>query len=470
MEKNPVPNSGRADFTAFSQIYSLSAVDHFRSFFMLLACLWLGIPTTLSAQTENSHFQPCDAFPYVFNNGTNVVPCGPAANATPSVGIVEFGHTGGPGVNGSCGALGDGGSPEDVLWVTFIIQEGGSYEWQTVPGSDDFYWELYYTPDIPNENDPTGGCGNLVFYECGQEFTGWKVQPTPDPTRRWRFFMAFYLRNGDQEGDGVIKIRKSCGLGCTESDIAVSVAADKECTDSGAPVQLTASASGGMGSGSYKYIWTAEPEANAGLPDANTPVMNAVVTATPNPAVPPAVIYTYSVTAYDESGDRCPATAEVEVQVGECFDCNVVAGTITNTGNGPLSICQRKELVDVNGDAVDFSVNNQTAPNYALLLVDMNGKILDEIIGTSGSFNFSTFTPKLTPGMYFVYGLAFDPAKPGSPASVDAYLATQTNISGIQKDIADELICAALVDGGASNKITITKVDCGTSPETSGNP
>ncbi|MDO8969384.1 MAG: hypothetical protein Q7U74_01780, partial [Saprospiraceae bacterium] len=394
---------------------------------VLLVALW-AIPILLEAQPYNS---PCDALLYEFNNGTNIVPCGPAANATPQVDIHGNGPSGVP-VNGSCGLPGNGGSPTDALWVSFVIQEGGSYEWQTVPGADDFYWELYASldpVDTPAEESDQSGCGSLQFLECGAEFTGWKVQSTPDASLRWRFYMVFFLRNGDQQGDGVIKIRKSCGEGCLTSTIDVVASAADACINLGDNTQLNAIPSGG-GGGPYTYTWTPSATLN-----------NAAIQ---NPIATPLVTTTYTVKVV--GADRCPATDEVTVEVG-C--CDADAGTVTNNGTGPFTVCKNHDIVQGNTEIIFDASGENTLLAYAFILADANGNIV--AYNTTGNFG-----PIANTGTYTVYGLSFDEAQNGQ--TVTAYLGTVTTIAQIEASV----LCLDLVSGAPGNNIIkVVEPECG---------
>lgn len=385
----------------------------------------------LSGLTAQAN-EPCNAILYDFGGGSNIVPCGPSANTTSQVAINGMGATTYP-LNGSCGLPGNGGSPTDALWVTFVIQEGGSFEWQTVPGADDFYWEIYCSSndvDMPSEETTQSGCGSLVFKECGQEFTGWKVTTTPDATKRWRFYLVFYLRNGDQVGNGVLKIRKSCGEGCASSDIAVTASSDV-CINNGGNTVLDATPSGG-GGGPYTYSWT--PTTGLNNPAIKMPIASPVTTTT----------YTVQVVG----SDGCPATDEVTVTVGGC--CDAEAGTITNNGTGPFTICTDQDLV-VGGTEIIFDASGENgALAYAFILADAAGNIIAS--NTNGNFG-----PIANVGTYTVYGLSFDETENGQ--TVNAFLGTVSTIA----DIESSPLCLDLVSGAAGNNvITVKEPNCGT--------
>ncbi len=401
----------------------------------------LGLSGTLFSQgclnPDDLHNSPCTSCLYDFGGGAgNIVPCGPSANTTSSVPINhENGNTVAP--LEVCGGLLD--SPnDDVLWVSFLINTGGSFEWQTVAGADKFYWEMYYSstqpPDDGSSNDPnTTDCNNLVFYKCGTQFTGWEVEATPDPTKQWRYYIAYYFQSTDKdkEGDGVVKIRKSCGLACADNDIAV-VASDDVCILGSPGTVLTATASGG--GGSYSYSWLPID----GLDDPNS----ATPTATPGTTT------TYTVTVVGVDG--CPAADEVAVNVGGC--CDADAGTISLFGQ--LTSC------DSSLDSYSFIASpgaNAPSPGYALILVDMEGNIqlFDDSPDNTNEYNF--LFSSLDKGMYFVYALSYD-------GDISTYLTAKIGnpVSGIQTEI-DGGLCADLIYGGNNNKITVLR--CGTFPQ-----
>lgn len=378
---------------------------------------------------------PCTAELYDFGGGAgNVVPCGPSANTTPFVDI----QTGDPydpmsdfNVNGSCGLPGDGGSPAVVYWVSFVIQEGGSFEWQTVPGSDKYYWELWASTDqvdMPGEESTQSGCGSLTYIDCGEEFTGWRVQSTPGAGNKWRFYLVYFLRDGDMEGKGVVKIRKSCGEACQGSDIAVT-ASDDVCILSGQSTQLSASASGG-GGGPYTYLWTP----STGL---NNPNIS-------NPVASPTMTTTYTVQA--SGADNCPAYDEVTVEVGSC--CEAEAGTVDGSPAGPYQTCSGNDLI-VGGNQVVFSASGENAGiAYAFLLVNASTGAL-VAYNLNGNFSASDFGAV---GNYTVYGLSFDEGLNGQ--MVEIYLGGVTNIS----EITGSMLCLYLVAGPS---IEVVEPNCG---------
>ena len=376
--------------------------------------------------------EPCTAIIYDFggSNG-NIVPCGPSANTTPQVAINGMGATSFSLQGAPCGALGTGGSPTDALWVTFVIQEGGSFEWQTVPGSDDFYWQLYYSidpVDTPLEETTTSGCGSLAFADCGQEFTGWKVSSTPDPGKRWRFYLVFYLRNGDMAGNGVIKIRKSCGLACEGQEPAVDIQVDCDNTS----YTLTATP------GFDNYIWS----------DAT----NGVLAVTGNVLTGATQGETYTVVAYNDLG--CPGSASVTMPTGGC--CEADAGSINGLTQNEL-LCQGSSTLD----AVLFSTSANPQPagySYAFFLVDSDGNIESPpgaLAGTSTNFSYSS----LPAGMYQIYGLSYRNSQPAG--SAQAYVNGFSTLGALETDIEGG-ICAELVLHDF--KVTVQGANCGTFP------
>ena len=396
-----------------------------------------------------ANHEPCTAIPYDFGMGQgNIVPCGPSANTTSSgVNIEDSGGTTTFPLNGSCGLPGDGGSPMDVQWVTFVIQEGGSFEWQTVPGSDDFIWEMWVSNnpvDVPGEEDPGGNvpgvCDDLSYVDCDTEFTGWRVESTPDPTKKWRFYIAYYLRNGDQSGDGVVKIRKSCGEACVGSDISVT-ASDDVCIESGANTMLDANASGG-GDAPYTYFWT--PTSSLNNPQIKSPLAS------------PTTTTTYTVVA--AGADGCPASDQVTVTVGNC--CIAESGTLSNNGAGawPQTLCVGKnDLNTVTFTATGFQSN--VAYGYALFLVDADGNISNAVAGASGSFTFSG----LSAGTYTVYGISYKGSTsdiPTNNAEAQTYVNGFATLAALLADIPPT--CAEVVSGGSGNQVTILGVNCGT--------
>ncbi|MFT5765278.1 MAG: hypothetical protein ACI8X3_002715, partial [Saprospiraceae bacterium] len=336
---------------------------------------------------------PCDATLYDFGGGQgNVVPCGPSANTTPKVPITPNLVNSGPNVDCSGAMPGDGGSPTDVLWVTFIIKEGGSFEWQTVPGPDDFYWKMFVsTTPNPDQGSTAGACNNLIELDCGIEFTGWRVESTPHPGFTWRFYIAFYLRGGDQAGSGVVKIRKSCGLSCESSTATATVTPDDVCINSGELVSLSATTDNPPAS---SYFWTETP-------DNNTLSSNTTQSPTASNIT---VTTTYSVAVV--GADGCPAVDSVVVTVGGC--CVAEVGTIS--GPGPFEVCGSNDLTG------DFIVMGNAGAGYdfAFLLVDENGNIVASNL--DGNFDFSG----LPAGTYTVYGLSYSQAN--SPNNVTSYL------------------------------------------------
>jgi hypothetical protein len=387
----------------------------------------------------------CNALLYDFGGGQgNVVPCGPSANTTPQVSINGNGPNVDPeSVNCSGAMPGDGGSPTDVLWVTFIIQEGGSFEWQTVPGKDDFYWVLFVSgTQNPSNISTTGACTNLIQLDCGTEFTGWKVESTPDPNFRWRYYIAFYLRGGDMGGNGVIKIRKSCGLSCASSTSIATTSPDV-CINSGESVALSVSTDDPPAS---SYLWTESP-------DNGTLSSNSIASPTANNVT---VTTTYYATVV--GANNCPATDSVVVTVGGC--CLADAGTIgSSPATGPFSSCVGRDLTNGNGGAeIVFTVSGNAGAgfDYAFILADSGGNILDS--NTSGNFDFSG----LSAGTYIIYGLSY--AQTNTPNTVSTYLAGISNISQIEADDAGTTFCLDLENGAPQNVITIIDVDCGNFP------
>lgn len=417
---------------------------------------------------------PCNADQYIFakSDDTDLVPCGPSANTTSSFPIDDQGphDEGASGIVAmdlDCMAnLGDESADgPDVHWVTFVINLGGSFEWQTVPGADKFTYSLYYsatpyTGTFGSGTEVDSYCSDLQFVKCGDQFTGWDLISTPDPAKQWRFFLAYYLNSTDKDekGDGVVKIRKSCGLACEGMEPTVSI--DDVCTLSGS-VTLTATGVSGGGGETYSYIWS---EKTAGVLVGETGSSLSL----PSGSVPLAGTYTVVVTG----SNGCPGFDSAIVSTTGC--CNAEAGDIAITFGGPLStLCRGAEDLDL----VQFSAENHlddvtTGYSYALFLVDMDGNIIDSPapVGSDGgaAFTFST----LPNGMYTVYGLSFLDDQPGY-TTAEAYVNSVTNISEIIGDDSDDssggtgpfgTLCLDLVSGGAGNKVTIVGGDCGNLP------
>ena len=306
-------------------------------FLFTLTLLFFTIPEARSND-------PCNAFCYDFscnaNNcsvsqscapGTDWVPCGMAANTSPSVDIDAAGTTSFalefPG--GSCGS-GLLPPPNDyVAWFTFVIQ-GSSFEWQIVEGPDDVYYEFYYSN---LEEDDPDACTDITYHSCGDDFSSWELIGSPRPDRPTRMYVAIYTKNPDSDVSVVLKFRKACGEACTNSDIAVS-ASGATCIMGGS-TPLSASASGG-GGGPYTYLWSP-----------NDGTIDDINSATPN--VSPTQTTTYYVIA--TGADNCPAQDSVIVQVGNCC-------------TGPPVISCPADYVGCPGDSTDPANTGTATATY----------------------------------------------------------------------------------------------------------
>jgi hypothetical protein len=278
-----------------------------------------------------------------------------------------------------------------------------------------------YQPPTGNAN-AANDCNNLVFLKCGTQFTGWQVEATPDPTKQWRFYIAYFFQSSDKDkvGDGVVKIRKSCGLAC--EGLAPTVNITVNCTAG----TLTAT------SGFDNYIWS---NASGTLSETSNVLIGTLGT-------------TYTVVAYDDGA--CPGTATASLPT-TC--CDADAGTISPFG--ALTACK------TNLDLTGFTAapgSGASALAYALILVDTNGDIKLFDVSAPYTFTFSS----LNAGMYFTYALSYGVTSPNITTYLNGLIGM--NISEIQDDINGG-ICADLVAGGSANKITVLDIGCGTFPQ-----
>jgi len=431
---------------------SCQGISSYRHITLMFLFLFFGFGSEVSAQTSLGGFtypfdSPCRAFVYDFKGGAeNNVPCGPSANTTPSVEITRGGQDSVALIdtcNGGAGAI-----YSDILWVTFIIQEGGSFEWQTVPGAEKFYYELWYSKDSPSELNNGGECNNLGYLECGRQFTGWKVQSTPNPLKRWRFYLAFYFHDSDKDllGDGVVKIRKSCGGACLGAAVATfnhSPALDT-CINPNDQISLTTS--GTMPGPQQSWFIDSEPlDLTISQTNGNG---NTVATAMPSTNT------TYYFVVVGNVDPPCPAIDSVFVQVDNC--CDALAG------DGPvlpdtIQLCQGDTRID-NGMIFSPSSAFASTVDSALILTDMSGVILDSTLVIPGTFSKLS---SLSAGMYFIYSLSY-----GAAGNISDYLASKTNISEIESD-QESGVCLDLKSWGRDYKINVFDVGCGVFPWTS---
>jgi len=103
-----------------------------------------------------------------------------------------------------------------VIWLNFDQRpRAGSYQFQIV-SSDAYSWALYYSTEHQNGvdvNGLSGDCSNLVFYACGNSFSGWATFSTPVFLLSTNIYLAIWSSNcGTQSGFSVsFKARYGCG-------------------------------------------------------------------------------------------------------------------------------------------------------------------------------------------------------------------------------------------------------------------
>lgn len=104
-----------------------------------------------------------------------------------------------------------------VIWLNFDQRPAaGSYQFQIV-SSETYSWALYYSSEHQNGIDASGlsgDCGSLIFFACGNSFTGWATFATPAFLKATNLYIAIWKTSGcgTQSGFSVnFKARYGCG-------------------------------------------------------------------------------------------------------------------------------------------------------------------------------------------------------------------------------------------------------------------
>ncbi len=249
---------------------------------------------------------PCTGFEYVFPDGSNIIPCGDAANTTS--GYVVNSNTGPTTfpLNGDCGMpLADNNF--DVGWVSLTVQNGaGTWEWQ-LNGSNLAY-EIYYAADVCNPD-----CFNLNYLSCGTDFNSWQIQTTPEAVPEIKYYIVIWSTVPVDPVTGTsfnLKYRRACGESCPEVNVT---APEPVCIGEQQCWPINISATGGTPP--YDYYFTFDTDICDGT-EAPTPVTELCATESG--------IYT----VYVVDQDNCIGTTSIDITVSPDVDMDGILDCI----------------------------------------------------------------------------------------------------------------------------------------------